>query len=294
MSRRPARPASVDAAAPPVYFTATLAKGLDVLEALSALEDASLTELARKLGVSGPTLFRILATLAARGYVEKHPISGRYRASLKAWALGAMVARRLTLRDVARPHLEALLAETGEAPHLAVLQGEAVVIIDRLEAPHPVRVDTYVGQRVPAHCSATGKAILAFEPAPALAAALARPLTRYSAATTADPAALGRELALVRQRGYAVNQEEWRQGVCAIAVPIRGRLGEVAGSLSLTMPTERFQRGTPERRFLPPLRRAASAIAREIGGADTSARGSFQPMAAGRKARHPRPPRRRN
>ena len=229
MSRRPARPA----AAP--YFTATLAKGLDVLEALSALEDASLTELGRKLDVSGPTLFRILATLAARGYVEKHPLTGRYRASLKAWAQGALVARRLTLRDVARPHLEALLAETGEAPHLAVLQGDAIVIIDRLEAPHPVRVDTYVGQRVPAHCSATGKAILAFEPA----LPLAQPLTRYTVSTTADRAALERELAVVRQRGYAINREEWRPGVCAIAVPIPGRQGAVVGSLSLTMPTAR-------------------------------------------------------
>lgn len=286
VSRRPAA-----AAAPPPYFTATLAKGLDVLEALSALEDASLTELVQRLGVSGPTLFRILATLAGRGYVEKHPRSGRYRASLKAWALGATVARRLTLGDVARPHLEALLAETGEAPHLAVLQGEAVVIIDRLEAPHPVRVDTYVGQRVPAHCSATGKAILAFEPA----LALTQPLTRYTASTAADRAALGRELALVRQRGYAVNQEEWRQGVCAIAVPIRGRQGEVAGSLSLTMPTERFQRGAPDRRFLPPLRRAAGAIARDLGGtADTSAAGAAQPTDARRKAPRPGVARRQN
>ncbi len=286
VSRRPAA-----AAAPPPYFTATLAKGLDVLEALSALEDASLTELVQRLGVSGPTLFRILATLAGRGYVEKHPLSGRYRASLKAWALGAMVARRLTLGDVARPHLAALLAETGEAPHLAVLQGEAVVIIDRLEAPHPVRVDTYVGQRVPAHCSATGKAILAFEPA----LALTQPLTRYTASTTADRATLGRELALVRQRGFAVNQEEWRQGVCAIAVPIRGRQGEVAGSLSLTMPTERFQRGAPDRRFLPALRRAASAIARDLGGiSDTSVTLRIQPADARRKAPRRSEPSRRN
>jgi len=250
----------------PAYFTATLAKGLDVLEALSALESAGLSELARRLGVSTPTLFRILATLAERGFVEKNARSGRYRATLKAWTLGALVARRLSLREVARPHLEALLRESEEAPHLAVLQGGGVVVIDRLEAPHPVRVDTYVGLRAPAYCSATGKAILAFLPKPALDAVLAGPLTRYTATTNGDRAAILRELALVRQRGYATNQEEWRRGVCAIAVPVHGVGGEVVGALSLTMPTERFQRGTLERRFLRPLRRATAAISTDLGG----------------------------
>jgi IclR family KDG regulon transcriptional repressor len=245
----------------PAYFTATLAKGLDILEALSGVEDSSLTELGRRLGVSGPTLFRILATLVARGYAEKHPATGRYRATLKSWALGAQVVRRLTLRDVARPHLESLLAETREAPHLAVLEGDGVVVIERLEAPHPVRVDTYVGQRAPAHCSATGKAILAFQPGPPSSG----PLTRYTSATIDDQAALARELTQVRQRGYAVNQEEWRRGVCAIAVPLRGQGSAVVASLSLTMPTERFLRAGAHRRFLKPLRRAAESISAQLG-----------------------------
>jgi DNA-binding IclR family transcriptional regulator len=244
----------------PAYFTATLAKGLDILEALSGIEESSLTDLSRRLGVSGPTLFRILSTLTARGYVVKHASTGRYRATLKSWALGAQVARRLTLRDIARPHLEALLAETREAPHLAVLEGDGVVVIDRLEAPHPVRVDTYVGQLAPAYCSATGKAILAFRSGPAIPAM--GPLTRYTNSTIDDPAALARELALVRKRGYAVNQEEWRRGVCAIAVALRSTAGAVVGSLSLTMPTERF--GSP-RRFLKPLARAAEAVSLELG-----------------------------
>lgn len=258
MSRRTAAGAPPER---PAYFTATLAKGLDILEALSSVEDSSLTELGRRLGVSGPTLFRILATLTARGYAEKHPTSGRYRATLKSWALGAQVVRRLTLRDVARPHMETLLAETREAPHLAVLEGDGVVVIERLEAPHPVRVDTYVGQRAPAHCSATGKAILAFRPGPPSSTSLAR----YTNATIDDPAALARELALVRQRGYAVNQEEWRRGVCAIAVPLRGEGGAVLASLSLTMPTERFLRAGAPRRFLKPLTRASEAISARLG-----------------------------
>lgn len=268
MSRRAA---AVAAPERPAYFTATLAKGLDILEALSGVEDSSLTELARRLRVSGPTLFRILATLAARGYAEKHPVTGRYRATLKSWALGAQVVRRVTLRDVARPYLETLLADTREAPHLAVLEGDGVVVIERLEAPHPVRVDTYVGQRAPAHCSATGKAILAFRPPPPAAATA---LARYTNATLSDPAALARDLALVRQRGYAVNQEEWRRGVCAIAVPLRGEGGNVVAALSLTMPTERFQRAGAPRRFLKPLTRAADGISTQLGAPARSDEGA--------------------
>ncbi|MGH7126647.1 MAG: IclR family transcriptional regulator domain-containing protein [Stellaceae bacterium] len=79
----------------------------------------------------------------------------------------------------------------------------------------------YVGQRAPAHCSATGKAILAFREG--FAVPTAAPLIRFTSTTIDDPAALARELALVHKRGYAVNQEEWRRGVCAIAVPLRGR-----------------------------------------------------------------------
>ncbi len=91
----------------------------------------------------------------------------------------------------------------------------------------------------------------------------APPLTRYTSTTIDQPAALARELALVRQRGYAVNQEEWRQGVCAIAVPLQAAGGTVVASLSLTMPTERFKRAAS--RFLRPLRRAGLAIAAQLG-----------------------------
>jgi DNA-binding IclR family transcriptional regulator len=128
-----------------------------------------------------------------------------------------------------------------------------------------VRVDTYVGQRAPAHCSATGKVILAFRPGPPLASTA--PLTRYTSATIDDPAALARELALVRQRGYAVNQEEWRRGVCAIAMPLRGEGGAVVASVSLTMPTDRFARNGSPRRLLKPLGRAAAAISARLGDA---------------------------
>jgi len=247
----------------PAYLTATLAKGLDVLEALSDVEDTGLSELARRLGVSCPTLFRILATLGARGYVQKSADS-RYRLTLKAWELGAKAVRRIRLRDVARPFMERLAAATSETVHLSVLQGDGIVIIDKLDSPHPVRVDTFVGLRAPAHCSATGKAILAYMPPEALAEILPQRLARHTAATIADRTAFERELAEVRRAGWAKNREEWRPGVCAAAVPIHDSAGAVIASLSVTVPTPRFSQSALRTKLVPALKRTGAALSEEI------------------------------
>ena len=248
----------------PAYMTATLAKGLDVLEALAEVEETGLTELARRIGVSGPTLFRILATLVAHGYVQKSAAS-RYRLTLKAWEVGAKAVRRIRLRDAARPFMARLAEATGETVHLSVLQGDGIVIVDKLDSPHPVRVDTYVGLRAPAHCSATGKAILAFLPHAALTEILPRHLARHTAATIADRAAFDRELAEVRRLGWAKNREEWRSGVCAAAVPVFDAAGAVAASLSVTVPTPRFTQSAVRTKLVPALTRTGAALSGEIG-----------------------------
>lgn len=249
----------------PAYFTATLAKGLGVLEALAEVEDAGLTELARRVDVSSPTLFRILATLVGSGYVQKTSDS-RYRLTLKSWEMGARVVGRIAIRSVALPRMEQLVAEINESPHLAVLQGNGVVIVEKAECHQPVRVDTFVGQRAPAFCSATGKAILAYEPAERLDTILSDGIEAFTSRTLHARADIERELASVRKLGYAVNRGEWRQGVSAVAVPLRDRDGQVTASLSLTLPTERFT-DTALQRFVPALTRTAKAISTDLGGA---------------------------
>ena len=247
------------------YMAATLTKGLEVLEALSEVEETGLTELARRIDISGPTLFRLLATLAASGYVQKS--GSRYRLTLKSWEVGSKAVRRLKLRDLVRPRAERLTERSAESAHLAVLQGSGVVIIDKVEAVQPVRVDTYVGQRAPAHCSATGKAMLAFLPDSRVEEVLDGSLERYTERTVVDGAKIRKELAQVRSRGYATNKGEWRADVSAIAVPIFDHAETVVASLSLTMPTQRFTDGAIRKSFLPALREAAAAISADLGRA---------------------------
>jgi IclR family KDG regulon transcriptional repressor len=247
------------------YLTATLAKGLDALEALAEVDEIGLSELARRLGVSGPTLFRILATLAARGYVRKSA-ARRYALTLKPWELGAKAVRRIGLRERAQPFLDRLAAETGEAVHLSVLDGDGIVIVDKRDSLHPVRVDTFVGQRAPAHCSATGKAILAFMPPETVESLLCERLARHTDATIVDRAALLRELAEVRRLGWARNRGEWRPGVCAVAVPMPDAAG-VRSSLSVTVPTPRFTAAAVRGKLVPALKRIGAALSDEMGRA---------------------------
>jgi IclR family KDG regulon transcriptional repressor len=239
------------------YLATTLIKGLEVLEALSDLEETGLTELAGRLDLPSPTLFRLLATLVEQGYVLKTPAS-RYRLTLKAWEIGARVAGRLPLRAVARPFLEQLAAKTAETVHLSLREGDGIVIVDKVDSPQAVRVDTYVGQRAPLHCSATGKAFLAF------AGVNGASLSRYTDATITDRRALAKELDEVRRLGWAKNRGEWREGVCAAAVPIRDARQAVAAVLSVTVPTPRFSNDALRRRLLPPLKASGAALSAEL------------------------------
>jgi DNA-binding IclR family transcriptional regulator len=250
----------------PRYFVSTLAKALDVLEALAEVDsDVGLTELAKRVHLSTPTLFRILSTLQARGYVQKNVQTSLYRLALKTWEVGTAAFRRLAIREVARPWIEKLVKELGETVHLAVLQGLEVIFIDKLDSPQPVKVDTDIGRRAPAHCTATGKAILPFKSRETLTELFSHKLKRFTEKTICDRTQLEREFALIQQNKYAMNREEWRDGVSAIGVPIWNHAGEVVAALSITTPTERFSEERVQRQFIPALMRAGQAISQELG-----------------------------
>jgi DNA-binding IclR family transcriptional regulator len=254
----------------PRYFVATLAKALETLEALAQVNaegdaDIGLTELAKRVRLSVPTLFRILSTLQSRGYVQKNAQTSHYHLTLKTWEVGAAAVRRLTIREVARPWMEQLVKDTGETAHLAILQGPDIMVLDRLDSPHPVKVETYMGQRAPAHCSATGKVLLAFASNEARDEFFGYKLKRFTSKTLSDRAPLEREFALVRKQGYALIHEEWQEGVCSVAVPIWNYSGQVVAALSIAAPTERFAEERLRQQFIPALVRAGQGISQGMG-----------------------------
>lgn len=242
----------------------TVVKALTVLEALAASRTPlGVTELATRLGLSKSNVHRLLQTLASRGYVA--PVEHRYTVTTKLWELGAQIVSRLDVAQVATPVMQRLVAEVDETAHLSILDMTAceVVSIHNVESTQPVRAYSRIGQRTPAHCVATGKALLSVQPPEALRA-LPEELPRFTPHTLWQRDALLAALEKIRADGYSTNVGEWREQVGGAAAVVRDYGGRPVAALGLTVPVERLE---PEvmSRYIPRLIAAASEISRLLG-----------------------------
>ena len=242
----------------------TVAKALDLLEALAASSrPLGVTELAVRQKLTKSNVHRLLQTLAARGYVES--VDRRYTLTTRLWELGAQVVGRLDVARVAAPVMQRLVAEVDETAHLSMLDLAAceVVSIHNVESTQPVRAYSRIGQRTPAHCVATGKALLAAQPPEALSA-LPKELSRFTRHTLHRRADLLTALEKIRRNGYSTNVGEWRDQVGGMAVVIRDHADRPIAALGLTVPVERLQ---PKviKRYVPLLMAAADGISRQMG-----------------------------
>lgn len=238
----------------------TAAKAFALLERLTAIDGTSgVTELARALGLAKSNVHRLLGTLVALGYARRHP-DGAYEATLKTWEIGVRVLNRLDLKRIARPHLAKLASQTDETVHLTSLDQGQIVYIDKIESSHPVREFTRVGDRAPAHCTATGKAMLAFGGSTPVAG----PLRRFTMNTISNAAKLDGELRRVRREGFAFNFGEYGAHVNGVAAPIADHSGSVVAALAVSGPAERL-RPPVLKTFVPMVLRTAHEISLELG-----------------------------
>lgn len=257
----------VEAAQPKAEFIlTTLDKGLRILEVLADDPGGglTLTELGRVLGMHRSTLFRFLATLRARGYVERDPTTDRYRLGVGALTLASSYLSGLDLRQIARPHLQDLCDRTQELVHLTTLDRGEVVTIDRIEGKQPVSLQTDIGARRPAYCTASGKVFLAYVSQAEADQILARGMTRHTPTTITSPDELQGHLSEIRRRGYAVDDEERIDGVRCVAAPVFDLEGHLAGALSVAAPA---MRTTVERmhQMGEETRAAAAAVSARLG-----------------------------
>ncbi|MEV5501573.1 IclR family transcriptional regulator [Nonomuraea fuscirosea] len=205
---------------------------LRVLEEVAARQPIGVGELARELGLPKSTVQRSLRTLNEAGWIR--PAGGEVtRWQVTSKALQIARTTELGLRDAAMPVMEELRQRTGETIHLMVPEGDAVVLIERLETDKPLRIVLPLGIRLPLHASANGKAVLAHLRRPAGA------LPGYTGTTITDRDALRAELDGVLARGYADNRGEWRSDIAAVAAAVLGPGGPVA-SLSVSTPASRM------------------------------------------------------
>lgn len=236
-------------------------RALDLLEALAGADgEVSITALAARTSLHVSTAHRLLATLLRRGYVRQNPDTSRYYAGPKLATLAEGRSRFGELRLRARGILGTLAESTRETANLSVLDDTAAVYLETVPGPQVVRLFTTVGNRVPLHATGAGKALLAWLPAPRREAILERiELRAHTPRTISDPAVLRRALDEIRERGYAVDDEEFDEGVRCVAVPV-GPLGAPLAAISVSGPANRL--GRPRLTELAPtLRRCAGELA---------------------------------
>jgi IclR family transcriptional regulator, KDG regulon repressor len=222
--------------------TASTERVLLVLDAFDTSVDAlTASELARRVGLPVSTTHRLLQTLTQRGYVERDRDGRRYKLGLRVFQLASRALAQHGLRDTARPYLVELVRETQETVQLAVLHGSEALYIDKVEGSQDLRVSTSVGSRTPLHCTAAGKALLAFQPPETIDVVLGNGLHRFTPRTITDPEQLLAELDTVRARGVAVLLGEYRPEAGAIAAPIFRAGREIVAAVGLAGPLDRIE-----------------------------------------------------
>ena len=227
-------------------------------------QELGVTDLSRKLGVAKSTVHRLARTLIADGMLEQNPENEKYRLGLALFGLGALVRRRMNLSSEARQDLFALRNVTGETVQLAILDGAEIMFVYNLESTQAIRVNSDIGVRKPAFCTASGRAVLAFQPEDALGAVMAAGLAPRTVKTETDPMRFGDLLAQVRQRGYAIEDEESEIGMRAVAAPVRAAGGVVVGSVAVAGPVQRLSNDVMAK-FAPEVIRTAEAISARLG-----------------------------
>lgn len=213
-----------------------LSRGLRILEILTDTpEGLSLTELTEDAQLSKSSTHRLLQTLMNNGYVLQNTTSSHYLPSLKLLELGSRLLQDNDVHDVARVLLQDLGTTTGETVHLVLLDHNSAVYIEKVESPNSIRMYSKIGMSVPLHCTAVGKAILAYLPDDKLDAFFMNThLTRFSEKTITDPEILRAKLEKVRADGYAVDDGEHEEQILCIAVPLFARNHQIVGAVSIT------------------------------------------------------------
>lgn len=242
-------------------MSSALEKAVTVLEAVvSGPSQTRASELGRSLGLSRQAAHRILQQLADSGLLLPDSGSEHYRVGprLKRLALGALSAVQ---RDSAGHEVLAdLVGKLGESCNLGILDGREAVYIDRVECAWPLRLQLQPGSRLPAHCTAIGKLLLAhLEPDDCARLLAAGPLARYTERTVTEPGKLQAQLAGIRAEGFALNEQEYMAGLLGIAVPVMGPDGQLLAGLAVHAPVARMDRSRAVG-HLPALRKAAKRL----------------------------------
>lgn len=213
---------------------------LDIFELLAGQENGmNLTDICDVLGAPKSSLFPILHTLEERGYLKQERQTRCYRIGQMAYQIGNSYLRDSSGLDELEKLMEAVVAQCGEACHLAVLSGGDVLYLRKVDSPHAVRMTSRVGIRLPAYGTGLGKALLTDYTLPMLQAMYPEGLKALTSKTITDYAVLEQQLKESRKTGFSYESEESNLDICCIAVPLRKK-GEIVAAFSVAVPVYRY------------------------------------------------------
>jgi len=257
------------------YRIQAIERAVAILGAFSADEpELGVSDLAVRLGLHKSTVHRFVVNLEAAGLLERNRHTARYRLGLRIFELGGLVLKQMNLWEESLPYLEGLVHDSGETGHLAVLGGGEAVYIEKVEARRALRIPSAIGRGYPAHATSLGKVLLANIDDRQVGEILAdRGLNRFAPNTITDAGRLRIELATVREQGYAVDDEEYEEGLRCIGAPVFGHTGQVVAAIGIGGPTTRV---TPGRvtELSELVMDAAAGLSRRMGAGQS---GAFAP-----------------
>jgi len=248
------------------YIIQSVSHALDVLEQFGGEHDElGVTELSKRLKLHKNNVFRLLATLESRGYIEQNKATENYRLGIRCLQLGQTCIAQMGLLRQAHPIIDGLAHSANETTFVAVLRKTGVVPLDAVEAERPVRMTPNIGESLPLHSTAAGKVQLAFISDADLREALTEGLPRFTERTIVDRQVLSAQLREVAERGYAVELAEHIDEVHSIAVPIRDYTRNVVGSLAISGPAYRMSSERIEKEIVPLVLKAGHELSSRLG-----------------------------
>ncbi len=249
------------------YTVQSVSHAVDILEAFRGhADELGVTELSTRLQLPKNNVFRLLATLESRGYIEQNQHTGGYRLGIKVFELGEIFRQRMGLLHQAHEILKKLEIECNESVYLAILQDGMVVYVDLAETSHSVRIVPKLGGRVPPYCTAVGKVLLAYEPRDEVERIINKiGLHAFTENTITDKESLLEHLKQVYEQGYALDNEELEPEVKCVGAPVRDYTRQVVAGVCISGPIQRMSQERIEQELVPLLKKSATEISHRLG-----------------------------
>ncbi len=249
------------------YVIRSVKNALNLLEEFEGDRDElGVTELSNRLKLHKNNIFRLLATLETKGYIEQDKATENYRLGVKSLELGQTFIKQLGLVRPVKPFLKEIVKECNEMAYIGIIRQNSVVCLDVEEPNQTVKVTNHIGLRLPIHCTAIGKAQVAYTSEEELEKlGILDNMERFTPNTIVNRVEFIKHIKEVARQGYALDNEEYNPGVKCVAVPIRDYMGRVVGAISVPGPSFRMTDEILKGEIIPVVKAAGEKASKRLG-----------------------------